>query len=99
MAISSSMRGQASKTSRKALEDDLVEMGEAEDVDTLGGLVAAFLGRVPARGEIVAANERFEIEVIDADPRRIKKLRIHRKLAQDERALAKPGGTSDKSEA
>ena len=84
---------------RKALDDDLVEMGEAEDVDTLGGLVAAFLGRVPTRGEIVAANERFEIEVIDADPRRIKKLRIHRKLAQDERALAKPGGTSDKSEA
>ena len=84
---------------RKALDDDLVEMGEAEDVDTLGGLVAAFLGRVPTRGEIVTANERFEIEVIDADPRRIKKLRIHRKPAQDDRALAKPDEKGDKSEA
>jgi CBS domain containing-hemolysin-like protein len=50
---------------------------EAEqDIDTVGGLVISLLGRVPQRGEIVAHPAGFEFEVLDADPRRIRRLRI-----------------------
>ena len=55
----------------------VVTAEEAEEVDTLGGLVFAILGRVPVRGEIVRhAHSGIEFEVLDADPRRVKKLRI-----------------------
>lgn len=47
-----------------------------DDVDTLGGLVFALAGSVPVRGEIVRHPAGFEFEVLDADPRRIKRLRI-----------------------
>lgn len=50
-----------------------------EDVDTLGGLVFASLGRIPARGEVVQALPGFEFQVLDADPRRVKRVRIVRK--------------------
>lgn len=46
-----------------------------EEVDTLGGLVVSLIGRVPQRGEIVA-HHGFEFEVLEADPRRIKRLRL-----------------------
>jgi len=49
---------------------------EAEEVDTLGGLLVTLAGRVPVRGEIVLGPGGFEIEVLDADPRRVKRLRI-----------------------
>ncbi|MFK8253593.1 CBS domain-containing protein [Ancylobacter terrae] len=49
---------------------------EAEEVDTLGGLLVTLAGRVPVRGEIVAGPGGFEIEVLDADPRRVKRLRL-----------------------
>jgi CBS domain containing-hemolysin-like protein len=49
---------------------------ESEDVDTIGGLLVTLAGRVPGRGEIVAGPGEFEIEVLDADPRRVKRLRI-----------------------
>lgn len=56
--------------------------GEAgEDVDTIGGLVFSLLGRVPVRGELVSAPGGFEFEILDADPRRIKRLRIRPKSA------------------
>ncbi|MGZ5854613.1 MAG: transporter associated domain-containing protein, partial [Xanthobacteraceae bacterium] len=55
------------------------EIGEAgEDVDTLGGYVVKRIGRVPVRGELVLGPGRFEFEITDADPRRIKKIRIYR---------------------
>ncbi len=47
-----------------------------EEIDTLGGLVYLRTGRVPARGEIVAHESGAEFEVVDADPRRIKRLRL-----------------------
>jgi len=47
-----------------------------EEIDTLGGLVYLRTGRVPARGEIVPHESGVEFEVIDADPRRIKRLRV-----------------------
>ena len=50
---------------------------DAEDFDTIGGLVVALIGRVPVRGELIHHPSGLELEVLDADPRRIKKLRIH----------------------
>ena len=47
-----------------------------EEIDTLGGLVFLRTGRVPARGEIVPHESGAEFEVVDADPRRIKRLRL-----------------------
>jgi magnesium and cobalt transporter len=49
---------------------------DAEEIDTLGGLVFMLAGRVPARGEVVVHPDGTEFEVIDADPRRIKRLRV-----------------------
>jgi CBS domain containing-hemolysin-like protein len=50
--------------------------GEQEEVDTLGGLVSGLAGRVPKRGEIIAHPSGIEFEVLDADPRKIKRLRV-----------------------
>jgi len=48
-----------------------------EDIDTLGGLLFTLTGRVPTRGElIVHPPSRIEFEVLEADPRRIKRLRV-----------------------
>src|SRR5262249_34168582 len=52
----------------------------AKDVDTLAGYVATRIGRVPVRGELVPGPGPFELEILDADPRRVKKLRIYRSL-------------------
>ncbi len=49
---------------------------DAEEIDTLGGLVFMLAGHVPARGEVVAHPEGLDFEVVDADPRRIKRLRV-----------------------
>ena len=47
-----------------------------EEIDTLGGLVFKLLGHVPVRGEVVAHPYGPEFEVLDADPRRVKRLRV-----------------------
>lgn len=49
---------------------------EDDDIDTLGGLVFLRLGRIPARGEIVPHESGAEFEVVEADPRRLKRLRV-----------------------
>ena len=59
------------------LGESLLSGERDEDVDTLGGLVFTLLGRVPVRGEIVPHSKLIEFEILDADPRRIKKLRVH----------------------
>ncbi|HWW48351.1 MAG TPA: hemolysin family protein [Xanthobacteraceae bacterium] len=60
-----------------AMVGDQFVIGEAgEDVDTLGGFLVAHCGRLPVRGEIISGPGPFEIEVLDADPRRVKRLRI-----------------------
>jgi hypothetical protein len=57
------------------------DVGEvAQEVDTLAGYVATRIGRVPVRGELVPGPGPFELEIVDADPRRVKKLRIYRSL-------------------
>jgi magnesium and cobalt transporter len=67
------------------LEDFEAEIGlsltdhdevDEEEIETLGGLVFMLSGRVPARGEVVVHPDGPEFEVIDADPRRIKRLRV-----------------------
>ncbi|MFW2541419.1 hemolysin family protein [Primorskyibacter sp. 2E107] len=49
---------------------------DEEEIDTLGGLVFMLAGHVPARGEVVRHPEGIDFEVVDADPRRIKRLRV-----------------------
>jgi len=49
---------------------------EREDIDTLGGLVFTLVGRVPTRGELVTHSSGIEFEVLEGDPRKLKKLRI-----------------------
>ena len=49
---------------------------DAPDIDSLGGLVVSLLGRVPQRGEIVTHPDGSEFQVLEADPRRVRKLRV-----------------------
>ncbi|HKB00395.1 MAG TPA: hemolysin family protein [Methyloceanibacter sp.] len=61
----------------KQLGFALVSEEDREDIDTLGGLAFSIAGRIPARGERVRHPSGVEFEVLEADKRRIKKLRIH----------------------
>src|SRR5204862_6553983 len=70
---------------RAPLEDVVAIVGsefdvreEAAEVDTLAGYIMTRVGRLPSRGEVVQGPGDFEIEVLDADPRRLKKVRITR---------------------
>ncbi|MDJ0627052.1 MAG: hemolysin family protein [Rhodobacter sp.] len=54
----------------------LVEGEDEEEIDTLGGLVFMLSGRVPGRGEMIPHPQGPEFEIVDADPRRIKRLRV-----------------------
>jgi hemolysin (HlyC) family protein len=61
------------------------EIGDVTDeVDTLAGYVMTRAGRLPSRGEVVSGPGDFEIEVLDSDPRRLKKLRITRRNGRPE---------------
>ena len=51
---------------------------EDEDVDTVGGIVFSLVGRVPLRGEVIEHPAGYEFEVLDVDPRRIRKVRMRR---------------------
>jgi CBS domain containing-hemolysin-like protein len=69
---------------RANLEDVIAIIGNgfnvgeaAKEVDTLGGYLVTQVGRVPVRGELVPGPGTFEFEVLDADPRRVKKVKIH----------------------
>lgn len=58
-------------------------IGEQEEVDTLGGLVSSLAGRVPGRGEVIGHPSGIEFEVLDADPRRVKRLRVRNRANGD----------------
>lgn len=60
----------------KAIGIELIEAGAVDDVDTLGGLIVSIAGRVPARTEIIRGPEGIELEVLDADARKLKRVRI-----------------------
>jgi CBS domain containing-hemolysin-like protein len=71
----------SARTPIKQLEEHLgiklLKPEEEEDIDTLGGLMFSLLGRVPVRGELVRHPSGLELEVLDADARRLKKVKIH----------------------
>jgi CBS domain containing-hemolysin-like protein len=50
-----------------------------DEVDTIGGLVIALAGRLPSRGELIQHPKGYEIEIMDADPRRVKRVCLHKK--------------------
>jgi Mg2+/Co2+ transporter CorC len=50
--------------------------GDRAQIDTLGGLVVALAGRVPGRGELIKHGSGIEFEVLEADARRVKRVRI-----------------------
>ena len=51
------------------------------DIDTVGGLVFTLAGRVPARGEVISHPSGIEFRVLDADARRIRRVRVRRTAA------------------
>lgn len=59
-------------------EKPLVLKGHNDDIDTLGGLVVFLAGRVPVKGEIISHSAGIEFEVLDADPRKVRRLRIRK---------------------
>src|SRR5271154_7374982 len=79
--------GRASLDDVRAVVGDEFDVGEAaQDVDTLGGYLVMRAGHVPVRGELVPGPASFEAEVLDADPRRVKRVKIYR--AKDRRSGA-----------
>ena len=60
----------------------LVDHETEEEIDTLGGLAFMLAGRVPARGEVIKHPAGVDFEVVDADPRRIKRLRVRFRTAK-----------------
>ena len=85
--------GEFDASARADLEDvektvgfQLVDEEEAEEIDTLAGLVFSLVGRVPQRGEIVRHPAGVEFEVLDADPRRLKRLRVRVTKPKDDAA-------------
>jgi CBS domain containing-hemolysin-like protein len=86
----------AARTPIKELESylgvKLLTREEEQDIETLGGLVFSLVGRVPARGELVRHPSGIEFEILDADARRVKKVRVHatRGGALESAGAAKP---------
>jgi hemolysin (HlyC) family protein len=65
----------------------------AEDVDTIGGLVFALAGRVPLKGETIAGIGPFEFEVLQADSRQLRRIKIKR--AKQRKAGPRADGSVD----
>jgi CBS domain containing-hemolysin-like protein len=70
-----------------------------DEVDTIGGLVFDLAGHVPKRGETVTRLEGFEFEILAADSRRIKRLRIRRKAAKEPLAITDQRSDAEKAAA
>ena len=80
-SASSPPRARPIKQLEEHLGIKLLKPEEEEDIDTLGGLMFSLLGRVPVRGELVRHPSGLELEVLDADARRLKKVKIHQPRA------------------
>jgi CBS domain containing-hemolysin-like protein len=76
-----------------AIGERIVIGDDGEDIDTVGGLVFGLIGRIPVRGELVSMPGGYEFEILDADPRRIKRLRITRRQAPERRRRPPPEGS------
>ncbi len=57
---------------------DLLPDEDDEEVDTIGGLIFALAGRVPEKGEIIEHASGLQFQVLEADPRRVKRVRVGR---------------------
>lgn len=66
----------------RMLGDDLKIGDLIDEIDTLGGLLFDRAGHVPVRGELVVFPGGYEFEILEADPRRIKRVQIHRRGTQ-----------------
>jgi CBS domain containing-hemolysin-like protein len=64
---------------KETLGIDLTDEDSAEDIDTIGGFIVTLAGRVPSRNELIVGPNGLEFEVLDADPRRVKRVRIYRR--------------------
>jgi CBS domain containing-hemolysin-like protein len=72
--------GRASLEDVRATIGEEFDVGDAEsEVETLGGYLVMRAGHVPVRGELVPGPDSFEAEVLDADPRRVKRINIYRR--------------------
>ena len=74
-----------------ALGRELAPPDMEEDIDTVAGLVVALAGRVPQRGEVISHPDGFDLEVVEADPRRVRRVRV--------RPAALPGAAPQPTEA
>jgi hemolysin (HlyC) family protein len=81
----------------EVLDRDLSDLVDAEDVDTLGGLVTSLAGHVPLRGETLTA-DGFQFEVLDADPRRVKRIKI-RRIMPEQPAVPESRSAADERDA
>lgn len=81
-----------------AIGTDLAAGEEGDEIDTVGGLVFSIVGRIPVRGELITAPGGYEFEVLDADPRRVKRVRIVRRPANEGRRRP-PRATPESSSA
>jgi CBS domain containing-hemolysin-like protein len=64
-------------TLEEMFKADLLPDHLEDEADTLGGLVFEMAGRVPTRGEIIRHSSGLEFEILESDPRRVKRVRIH----------------------
>jgi CBS domain containing-hemolysin-like protein len=71
---------------RSVIGEDFVTGEAGEEVETLGGYLVSHVGRLPVRGEVISGPGNFEVEVLDADPRRVKRLRIATRKERTARA-------------
>jgi CBS domain containing-hemolysin-like protein len=79
-----------------ALSLELTPPDFEEEIDTVAGLVTAIAGRLPQRGEVIAHPAGLDFEVTDADPRRVKRVRVRpTRTARPEDAAAQPAGAAE----
>ena len=76
-----------------AVGEDLTAGESDEDIDTVGGLVFGLIGRIPVRGELISTPSGYEFEILDADPRRIKRMRIYKRRPTEQRRRRPPPET------
>ena len=76
---------------------DLLPEEEEEEADTLAGLIFKIAGRVPARGEIIRHDSGLEFEILDSDPRRVKRVRVNARNVSSPGAEAQADTASSSS--
>ena len=54
-------------------------VADDEEVETLGGLVFSLAGRVPQRGEVLSHSCGLDFEIMEADARKVRKIRVRRR--------------------